>query len=253
MNVLRKWFCCAALLFSFACSGNESLKAPSWIKIMPNGTFEIDDIRVAIGVNDGRRGASETAANSKFEKAPGTIELDSRIWQTRFRPFSPGPFCTLQKKLTLFSDSELNWRYTFLGAEGSGIRGVGVDLTMPAVEREFIVDGKKVPVPAKFTRVVLYRGKCRILRIPVAGSEVEFSGELDLTISDLRKWGAGTIIITFTMKELHIDGNALKGLFPPEKIGGVLDKLFHECLYDGSRNDRTKLLREARRLSQKEE
>ena len=203
MNVLRKWFCCAALLFSFACSGNESLKAPSWIKIMPNGTFEIDDIRVAIGVNDGRRGASETAANSKFEKAPGTIELDSRIWQTRFRPFSPGPFCTLQKKLTLFSDSELNWRYTFLGAEGSGIRGVGVDLTMPAVEREFIVDGKKVPVPAKFTRVVLYRGKCRILRIPVAGSEVEFSGELDLTISDLRKWGAGTIIITFTMKELE--------------------------------------------------
>ena len=57
----------------------------------------------------------------------------------------------------------------------------------------------------------------------------------------------------FTMKELHIDGNALKGLFPPEKIGGVLEKLFHECLYDGSRNDRTKLLREARRLSQKEE
>lgn len=57
----------------------------------------------------------------------------------------------------------------------------------------------------------------------------------------------------FTMKEMHIDGNALKGLFPPEKIGGVLEKLFHECLYDGSRNDRTKLLREARRLSQKEE
>ena len=195
-----KWFCGAALLLCLSCSGNESLKAPSWMKVMPNGTFQIDDIRAAIGVNDGRRGASETAANSKFEKSPATIELDSRIWQTRFRPFTPGPFCTLQKKLTVFSDTELNWRYTFLGAEKSGIRGVGVDLTMPAAEREFVVDGKKVAVPAKFSRVVLFNGKCRILRIPVAGSDVEFSGDFTLTISDLRKWGSGTIILTFQMK-----------------------------------------------------
>lgn len=198
-----KWFCGAALLLCLSCSGNESLKAPSWMKVMPNGTFQIDDIRAAIGVNDGRRGASETAANSKFEKSPATIELDSRIWQTRFRPFTPGPFCTLQKKLTVFSDTELNWRYTFLGAEKSGIRGVGVDLTMPAAEREFVVDGKKVAVPAKFSRVVLFNGKCRILRIPVAGSDVEFSGDFTLTISDLRKWGSGTIILTFQMKQLE--------------------------------------------------
>ena len=203
MKALLKWFCRAAVLLCLTCTGNESLKAPSWMKVMPNGTFQIDDIRAAIGVNDGRRGASETAANSKFEKSLATIELDSRIWQTRFRPFSPGPFSTLQKKLTVFSDTEINWRYTFLGAEKSGIRGVGMDLTMPTAEREFVVDGKKVAVPAKFSRVVLYSGKCKVLRIPVTGSDVEFSGDFNLTISDLRKWGSGTIILTFQMKELE--------------------------------------------------
>ncbi len=201
MNPGLKWFFRTALLFAFACQANESLQGPPWMKIQPNGTFAVDDVRAAIGVNDGRRGASETAANSKFEKCPDTIELDSRIWQTSFRPFSPGPASTLQKKLTVFSDGSVNWRYTFLGADKSGIRGVGVDLTFPARERELAVDGKKVSVGAKFSKVILYRGKCRVLSIPVSGSTLEFSGDFDLTVTDLRKWGTGNIIITFTMKE----------------------------------------------------
>ena len=202
MNTGLKWLFRTALLFTLACHGNESLQGPPWMKIQPNGTFEIDDVRAAVGVNDGRRGASETAANSKFEKCPDTIELDSRIWQSAFRPFSSGPVSTLQKKMTVFSDGSVNWRYTFLGADKSGIRGVGVDLTFPARERELVIDGQKITVGAKFSKTILYRGRCRVLSIPVSGSTLEFSGDFDLTVTDLRKWGTGNIIITFTMKEL---------------------------------------------------
>lgn len=57
----------------------------------------------------------------------------------------------------------------------------------------------------------------------------------------------------FTLKELKIGGNALKTLFPPEKIGDALKTLFMECVYDGRRNDEKKLAAAAERLAAKEE
>ena len=63
----------------------------------------------------------------------------------------------------------------------------------------------------------------------------------------MRKEGA-----PFTLKELKIGGADLKGLFPPEKIGKVLEALFHECVFDGGRNEREKLMAAAGRLAQKE-
>ena len=56
----------------------------------------------------------------------------------------------------------------------------------------------------------------------------------------------------FTLKELKIDGNALKGLFPPEKIGKALNTLFFECVYDGKKNDPEKLRTAAEKLAAKE-
>ncbi len=56
----------------------------------------------------------------------------------------------------------------------------------------------------------------------------------------------------FCLKDLKIGGNDLKGLFPPEKIGQALDALLWTCVYDGARNDRTKLLLAAEKLAAKE-
>ena len=58
--------------------------------------------------------------------------------------------------------------------------------------------------------------------------------------------------VPFTLKELKINGNDLKGLFPPEKIGETLGALLRECVYDGSKNEREKLLAAAERLAAKE-
>lgn len=56
----------------------------------------------------------------------------------------------------------------------------------------------------------------------------------------------------FTLKELKINGNDLKGLIPPEKIGETLGALLHECVYDGSKNEREKLLAAAKKFAAKE-
>lgn len=56
----------------------------------------------------------------------------------------------------------------------------------------------------------------------------------------------------FTLKQLKINGNDLKGLFPDEKIGGALGRLFWDCVYDGAKNDRAKLLDAAAKLAAKE-
>jgi len=56
----------------------------------------------------------------------------------------------------------------------------------------------------------------------------------------------------FTLKDLKIGGNDLKGMFPPEKIGEALATLMRECVYDGSKNERGKLLEAAKRLAAKE-
>lgn len=58
--------------------------------------------------------------------------------------------------------------------------------------------------------------------------------------------------VPFTLKELKINGNDLKELFPPEKIGETLGALLRECVYDGSKNEREKLLAAAGRLAAKE-
>ena len=56
----------------------------------------------------------------------------------------------------------------------------------------------------------------------------------------------------FTLKDLKIGGNDLKGMFPPEKIGEALATLMRECVYDGSKNERGKLLEAAKKLAAKE-
>lgn len=56
----------------------------------------------------------------------------------------------------------------------------------------------------------------------------------------------------FCLTELRIDGNALKPLFPPEKIGKALETLLWQCVYDGRLNEREKLLRAAEKLAAKE-
>lgn len=55
--------------------------------------------------------------------------------------------------------------------------------------------------------------------------------------------------VPFTLKELAVRGDALRGIVPAEKTGTVLQKLLLWCALDGARNARGSLLREAARLA----
>lgn len=55
--------------------------------------------------------------------------------------------------------------------------------------------------------------------------------------------------VPFTLKELAVRGDALRGIVPVEKTGTVLQKLLLWCALDGARNARGSLLREAARLA----
>lgn len=55
--------------------------------------------------------------------------------------------------------------------------------------------------------------------------------------------------VPFTLKELAVRGDALRGIVPTEKTGAVLHKLLLWCALDGTRNAREPLLREAARLA----
>lgn len=59
-------------------------------------------------------------------------------------------------------------------------------------------------------------------------------------LAEMRKEG-----VPFTLKELAVSGNDLKGLVPPERLSSLLEELLDFCLEDGARNQREALLRHA--------
>ena len=55
--------------------------------------------------------------------------------------------------------------------------------------------------------------------------------------------------VPFTLKQLAVRGNELKGLVPAPKTGEILNKLLLWCAQDGARNTKSALLAEAGRLA----
>ena len=55
--------------------------------------------------------------------------------------------------------------------------------------------------------------------------------------------------VPFTLKQLAVRGNELKGLVPAPKTGEILNKLLLWCAQDGARNEKAALLAEAGRLA----
>ena len=58
--------------------------------------------------------------------------------------------------------------------------------------------------------------------------------------------------VPFTLKELKISGNHLKGLTDPKNTGKILAELFKKCTFDGRENVREKLIRQAQKMIEKE-
>lgn len=55
--------------------------------------------------------------------------------------------------------------------------------------------------------------------------------------------------VPFTLKQLAVRGDALRGILPAEQTGRALEALLLWCAQDGRRNEKGALLREAARLA----
>lgn len=168
---------------------NDGLKIPSWIQVRENGNLVIDKINCSLGVTDFKRGNDDFGKAGKFLSPVSTIELDSRIWRSVFTPYpDPEYKLTVDKKLSVLSPDTVAWRNSFSASKPNVIRGAYVTFSLPPEPFDLIVDGKRFRFGKTYDRTVHFRGPCKRVAILSSGTEVEITGKLFLTTSDMRRY-----------------------------------------------------------------
>ena len=180
--------------------------AVDWMKVDDNGMFQIGPITVGLLIQDQefKRNSHENALNSKLLEHPGTLELETTIYNNQFTVFPEAAPVELEKRLTVHMPDSLNWRWKLTATpplQNIGRAAVAFHLPVPSFRGKTLqVDQREIQLPPDFEKFSLWSGNCQKVTLPLPAGDLTLSGKFQLLVQDLRQWNDNHFLLLFLMQ-----------------------------------------------------